>query len=365
MGAGRAAGSAAGSGTSGLVVMEFIVALSCTMAVRPNSMIRRLSVFLFFMTGIALAGPPIHIVRKNPPAVAGGAARTPVNDAGTPECNPSPCDPNTMLDIEYFGGKVIPNVKVYAVFWTSGVDSTTQNQIGPFYQALTNSNWMDWLNEYSTAGINGGSNQLIGRGTYAGAYTITPSTVAHICVVDSQGAFPPMGTICIWDIDIPTAIDAQINAGHLPLPDQHTIYMVHFPATYEIQSADRGANISDSCVQYCAYHSTYTRNGFGSVYYAVLPDHTSTPCALGCGIGTAFQNLCSSASHEIGEGITDAEVGIGTAIASPLAWYDNGSNSQGEIGDMCNQVSETITSLGGTQYTVQDLFSKKIWDLNR
>jgi len=121
-------------------------------------------------------------------------------------------------------------------------------------------------------------------------------------------------------------------------------------------------SISDSCVQYCAYHDTYVRNGFGSVYFAVLPDHTITPCALGCGSGSAFQNLCISASHEIGEGITDAEVGLAFDFAPPLAWYDSGANSRGEIGDMCQPRTATITSFGGTQYTVQDLFSKKIWD---
>ena len=158
---------------------------------------RPLSVFLYFLTltaGVAVAGP-VHIVRRNPAAPPAGAAPSQIgSDAGIPYCGISGCDPNTMLKFHYFGGNVIPNVKLYAVFWTSGVDATTQNQIGPFYQALTNSSWMDWLNEYSTAPINGGSNQLIGRGTYAGSYTITPNTAAHTCVMNSTGSFPPAGT---------------------------------------------------------------------------------------------------------------------------------------------------------------------------
>src|SRR5512142_458204 len=74
-------------------------------------------------------------------------ARTtrPVSNAAIPDCGGA-CDPNTMLQFEYFGGKVIPNAKIYAVFWTSTVDATTTSQIGGFYQGLTNSGWMDWLN---------------------------------------------------------------------------------------------------------------------------------------------------------------------------------------------------------------------------
>ncbi len=310
----------------------------------------------------------IHIART-----VGPSARPPFsylqNGASVPQCfdnfgNPATCDGTTMLKITYYDGKVVPNAKVYAVFWTSGVASTTQSSIGGFYQGITNSGWMDWMTEYSTTPFGGaGSNQAVGRGTYAGDYTITPAATApHACVVSSNGQTPPSGTVCIWDTDIPTELDAQISAGTVPPPDQHTIYMFHFPATYVIQSFDR-ANISDSCVQYCAFHGTYTRTGYGSVYYAVLPDQSANGCQFGCGGGTAFQNLCSSASHELGETITDAEVGVaGPTLAAPIAWYDGATVSQGEIGDMCNQASDTFTALSGTVYTRQSMFSKAIWD---
>ncbi len=273
------------------------------------------------------------------------------------------CNASTMLKIQYYGGKVIPNAKVYAVFWGPGVNATTQAQIGPFYGGVTNSGWMDWQTEYSTLGIAGGSNQAIGRGAFARAVTITPAAAGHACVKNSNGV-TPTGVTCIWDTDIPTELDAQITAGHLPPPDQHTIYMVHFPSTFVIQSFDR-TNIADSCVQYCAYHGTYTRSGFGSVYFAVLPDVGANGCQAGCGVGSTFQNLCSAASHELGEAMTDAEVGLATSLAKPLGWYDGGSVSQGEIGDMCNQSEGSIVSLAdGLTYTVQNLFSKVIWDAN-
>ncbi len=316
------------------------------------------------------SGPPgtplvgIARVQPGPPA----AFSLFPDSSGTPGCfnafgSPVTCDPATMLKVQYFGGKVIPNAKVYAVFWTSGVNATTQADIGPFYRAITNSAWMDWYNEYSTVGFVPGSNQGIGRGAFARAVTITPVTTGHACVADSTG-HTPTGVTCIWDTDIPAELDSQISAGHLPAPDAHTIYMFHFPASIVIQSSDR-TNIADSCVQYCALHGTYARTGYGSVYYGVMPDVGANGCQNGCGSGTTFANLCSSSSHELGEAMTDAEVGLATSFGPPLGWYDGGSVSQGEIGDMCNQSTSLVTSLAdGLSYTVQNMFSKAIWDAN-
>lgn len=319
--------------------------------------------FAALLVTSALGAEPLRIARPRYQAMQPGPFSL-IRDAATaPACSdasgkPTACDPTTMLKVQYFGGKVIPNAKVYAVFWTSAVDTATKTGIGGFYQAVTNSEWMDWLTEYSTTG---GSNQIVGRGTFAGTFTITPSTVPHSpCAANSNGT-TPTGT-CIWDTDIPTELEGQINAFHLPPPDQHTIYMFHFPSTYLIQSKDR-AIISDSCVQYCAFHSTYSRTGFGSVYYGVMPDLGANGCDLGCGVGAVFNNLCSAASHELGEAITDAEVGLATTNGPPLGWYDGATVSQGEIGDMCNQSTDSVTSLGtGTSYTVQNLFSRSIWN---
>jgi hypothetical protein len=311
---------------------------------------------------------PIHIARPRYQTMQRGPFAPITNAATTPQCAdssgfPTPCDGTTMLQVMYFGGKVVPNAKVYAVFWTSDVDNTTKANIGLFYQALTNSTWMDWLTEYSTVGISGGSNQGIGRGTYAGSFTITPVSPPRTCEADSLGFPPPPGTICIWNTDIPAELDAQITAGNLPMPDPHTVYMFHFPPTHEIQSVDR-TNISDACVEYCAFHSTYARSGFGSVYYGVFPDLSVGLCPIGCGSLSPFDNLSAAASHELGEAMTDAEVGlVGNTLGPPLGWYDGATMSQGEIGDMCNQSTDTITAPGSTtMYTVQNMFSKVIWD---
>jgi len=63
--------------------------------------------------------------------------------------------------------------------------------------------------------------------------------------------------------------------------------------------------------------------------------------------------MTSATSHELGEAVSDENVGNATGNAPPLAWY---SNNYGEIGDICNQQQQQIT-VGTHTYSVQALFS--------
>ena len=231
--------------------------------------------------------------------------------------------------LNYYGGRVISNVNVVVVFWGPNVNATVRSQIGSFYSAVTNSAYFDWLSEYNTfiLGQDGlpGSNQAIGRGTFAQAIQINPG-----------------GGTTIPDSTIQTQVNNNIASGILPAPDGNTLYMVYFPpgTTITLGSAL-------SCRDFCAYHGTFRRSG-ASVPYGVMPD-LGGACATGCGIGTQFNNTTSASSHEMIESVTDTEVGLATVIGRPLAWYDP---SNGEIGDICNQQTGTI---GG--FTVQKEWS--------
>ncbi len=267
-------------------------------------------------------------------------------------------------EVDYFGGAVISNPKVYAVFWTSKVDATTKSQIGGFFQTATNSEWMDWLTEYRTdvnvtkgsGSGQPGTQQLIGRGTFAGSITIAPATTTH-CV---------SGNSTLYDDEIVNELDAQISAGHLPPPDANTIYMTYFPPGCSINdgTASNPDSTGNSCVDLCAYHGTATstrNNGPKSIfYYGVMPDFgTGSGCDMGCGNAPqAFDNLTTASSHELIEGVTDAQVSLsGSTFGPPLAWYDVNS---GEVGDMCNQQQDILTSFDGTtSYSVQQIFSQK------
>ena len=195
--------------------------------------------------------------------------------------------PSTEPQVKYYGGMVIANVKVYSVFWGANVDPTTTGKIGSFFSATVNSTYMDWLKEYNTniKAVDGrqGTNQSIGRGTYAGEYTITPKNVSTT----------------LTDANIQAEIELQIGAGALPRPDNNTLFMVYFPAGITI-TLDGQA----SCQAFCAYHESYVSQTFGNVFYGVMPDMGGA-CSLGCGFQPQpFDNITEVTSHELIEAIT-------------------------------------------------------------
>src|SRR5262252_3268746 len=55
--------------------------------------------------------------------------------------------------LTYFGGKVIPNTKAYAINWNSGVNPGVLPRMTGFYTGVLNSPYMDWLSEYNTVGV--------------------------------------------------------------------------------------------------------------------------------------------------------------------------------------------------------------------
>jgi hypothetical protein len=62
--------------------------------------------------------------------------------------------------IPYNGGKVIQNVKVVSIMWGGEANVRDGSRWESFYQAITNSDYMDWLTEYNTP------TQEIGRGSH-------------------------------------------------------------------------------------------------------------------------------------------------------------------------------------------------------
>jgi hypothetical protein len=216
---------------------------------------------------------------------------------------------------EYLGGKVLQHVKVYGVVWgTSGtfpsvVTNASPPNMADFFSRITNSRYVDWLGEYSTG------SQFIGRGSFAGMYTISPAHNHDHATVDDQD-------------DIQPELIAQIAAGHLPLPSANSLYVLMFRSG---QIITRDGTRSDT--DYCAYHST-TTSDFVSIRYAVLPD---TAADAGCGSAPGTANFTAVASHELVESITDPDVGLGT-----LGWYDS---ENGEISDICESHPSGFTGL--------------------
>jgi hypothetical protein len=252
--------------------------------------------------------------------------------------------------LTYFGGPVISNVHVVQVLYGSGsynaqVAGTTSPTMGNFYGDLTgaNSGYTSLLTQYNTP-ASGGTNQTIGNGTFDGLFQIVPAA-------GNNGS-------TISDAQIQSELLAQITAGHLPAPlldgagNVNTLYMIFFPPGKTITQGG-----SSSCVAggFCAYHGTTSTllNG-KNVLYGVHPDMQSGLCSTGgCGSAGVFGNYTSVTSHELTEAITDADVGIATVFAPPLAWYDM---ANGEIGDICNGQQGSYVA-NGTTYTIQLEFS--------
>jgi hypothetical protein len=228
--------------------------------------------------------------------------------------------------LAYWGGRVISNAEVIAVNWGPTFDKTLDGQLAAFYGAITNSDWIDVLAEYSTVGQSGqdgkaGSGQAIGRATFAGVVTIAP------------GVQPDPATNQLTDAQVAAELRAQIAAGALPSPTSdgqgnvNTIYMINFPrvdAPIIELPVGNGTNL-ESCVEFTAYHYT-TLVGAESVPYSVYAD--------GCSPG-GFDFAAGALSHELAEAITDMEVGLvapGAAAQRPDGWSTGAGD---EIADLC------------------------------
>jgi hypothetical protein len=220
----------------------------------------------------------------------------------------------TNAKLIYWGGPVMPTVKIHAIFWNSQVKF--QTEMAAFYQGITQTAYFDWLSEYDTP------SQHIGRGSFSGSYIDTAAPT----------------TTTITNDDIQKELTRLLDAGLVPENDGvNSLYMFHFPAGVSIQL---DANTT-SCVQFCAYHNTYVRGG-KNVMYGVMPDVSDGACAAGCGTGTPQNNLTAVSSHEMIEAVTDPAVGLAQTNGPPLAWYDT---TNGEIGDICVAQDGTVNGL--------------------
>src|SRR6478609_7664329 len=250
--------------------------------------------------------------------------------------------------LSYFGGPIITNVQVIEVLYGSGsynsqVAGNTSPTMGNFFADITSTGLISLLQQYNTP-VSGGTGQTFGNGTFAGLFQIVPAA-------GNNGS-------TITDAQIQSELLAQITAGHLPAPvldsqgNPNTLYMIYFPPGKTIS---QGGSNSCQAGGFCAYHGTTSSLlGGHNVLYGVLPDmQAGSGCSSGCGTSTVFGNYTSVTSHELVAAMTDADVGIATTFAAPLAWYDQ---TNGEIGDICNGQQGSYPP-NGTTYTIQLEFS--------
>lgn len=234
----------------------------------------------------------------------------------------------------YYGGAVTANPKVYVVWWGDPANinaavTAAKGGIADFYAGVTNSSFMDWLNEYNTnvnaqAGSHmgmAGTGQFIGRGNYVSSITLTKI---------------PSGNVT--DAQVQTTLDAALDDGTLPEPDDNSIYAVYFP-----QSVSISLDGSASCQGFGAYHEAILETKRKNVIYLVMPD-----------CGSSFKGMCSVSTHELVEALTDNIPTPGSSPDYPQAWNDSGGN---EMGDLCNASGTVNTDFG--MFTVQTIWDER------
>jgi hypothetical protein len=239
--------------------------------------------------------------------------------------------------VEYFGGPVIPNPKVYVIWWGDPAQIRTSltaadGGIRDFIAAVTNSGYVDWWSEYNTTIVtplgshagDAGTQQRIGRGNYAGTFTLNQV---------------PLGTID--DVQVRARLDQAFSANDLPAPDENSLYAIFFPPSVRVNVGSAAG-----CTSFYAYHDAIIETQRHNVFYVVVPD-----------CGKPFSFLTVATSHELAEAMTDA-IPAGTFSADyPQAWADTGAD---EVGDLCvtpaGPLTDTLTTPVGA-FSVQ-----KIWD---
>ncbi len=237
--------------------------------------------------------------------------------------------------VTYYGGPVVSNPSVVAVSWGPNVDVNVANGMPSFYASILQSPYLDWLSEYSTVGLTGllnpdaGSNQRIGRGTFFGSYTITPS---------NPSAF-------LSNTDVLTELQSQIAAGNLPPPQldaeglANTVYMVNFPPGISLT-----APAGQSCTFPGGFCGTSDTLSVGSQTAGVglIPDQSDAGSCFGqCGGDSDYFNDATEVhSHVLLNLVTNVGDGLwkqgGNAVVGPpLAWYSVGG-AENQIADLCN-----------------------------
>lgn len=249
-------------------------------------------------------------------------AYTPMNGSARPSINPRMSSGGPVV---YYGGPVLKQVKLYVVFWGSKVDANSQKTLPGFYQSLVNSDYLDFLKQYSTKDMG------IGRGTLAGVKVITPINKAK----------------ALKQKDVENELIAQMESGALPASDANSLYMIHFPPGVKIFAFG-----GYSCQRWCGDHEAIKNHPkYGNVAYAMIPDMGGS-CSFGCTTdGKPFSGITITASHEVAEAITDpVSPGQNEPNAFPAGWI---SADQNEIGDLCPEGKSTLKTPTAT-YVIQD-----------
>jgi hypothetical protein len=194
----------------------------------------------------------------------------------------------------------------------AGLNQERITQIDAFFNDITNSSYMDGLNQYSDS-----AGHVAGRGSFTG----------HDIVSDATS---PAAGGTVSDTQIRSMLDSQITHGLVPHPNGNQLYVVFTPS--DVTVTDSGGT---SGQQFDGFHSSFTDSQGDTVHYALV-------------VGGILPSMTEVASHEMVEAITDPEPNSG--------WYDptkidpkTGLNN-GEIADLGYNQTGVVNGYTVAQY---------------
>ena len=240
----------------------------------------------------------------------------------------------------YNGGAVVTSPVVYASFWgalwSDSAQQASAQRLSLYLQDLVASNFMNVLSQYG-----------VGTGAGSGQF-MQASFVANVA---NQLA----------DADIQSTIQQAIDAGQIPEPPANNtsqVLVIFLDENTEVNDANLGIVMCEPQGDTAfGYHNSFTTAAGNPFYYGVIPGLDdaclqnscgNNPCSLNPSLSQE-QRRTQVASHEFAEMLTDP--------VPPSGWYDQNDPNSGEVGDICNGESDTITGASGNTWTVQRIYS--------
>lgn len=225
----------------------------------------------------------------------------------------------------YNGGALLTDVQAQAVYLGSAWNTNTslQSQMQPtdqFLSTLVSGSYMQMLSSYN-----------VGTGTDTKGVVDNVSLGANSTLSDSQ---------------IQTDLASVINSKQAQAPNANNLYLVYVEPSVAVKMGTATSKSS-----FLGYHGAFNDNGT-DIHYAVMPYPGSpNPSPGSQGFASTFDELTAVTSHELAEAVTDPNVNY-----KALGWYDYQLN--GEIADLANGQTSTISGSGGTQYVVSDVVNQ-------
>jgi len=243
--------------------------------------------------------------------------------------------------LEYFGGPVMANPTIYAIFWNPlKLQSGAPTSMSATYQIILKR----MLRDYPAHGIDNNNTQYFqtisgittyihNTGTWGGAFVDTSPYPASVC------SDPQTPGNCLTDAQLRREIKNVMALRGWTGGINHLFLL--FTSAGEGSCIDATIN-STICAytRYCGYHSAFF-NAVGSpIIYANEPYGELTHCqapGIPSPNGDAVADAAAStAAHEVTEAITDP--------LPPRGWVTAIGN---EIGDLCSYNYGTLTWASG------------------